>query len=409
MKNLRFFSLVITLLISFAVTSCKYVNVTEPPVNQPHNNEMLKISASGLPNMDGVMVIGDTIYVENKMVVAFTASFCGKNINNLVWSFADDGSTSTSKYPVHQYNLWAPAVTSVSVTGTDSLNVTHNGSATIKIVNSLDNLAAVVFTSITAAGNNLYSVVIAIHKDVVKNVPGSGYSYKGDITQWQTFTNVASNDENWLIVNHALVAPTNGEVGKYFVVRATLPLSTYKIGTSRPNNGVLWGTFWGEYSLPNSLMGFQLVSNGTGGAKAIPIGVTPAAILPGDIQDLITCFTPATKLTIFVNNKAPFSNIEFIRLQDSNGVFLAPIRESPVPGFPNWGMIEVPWALIPTSNNSIVYVFGPDFRSPNIYSPNMAESEFFDANYHVLKAVIISVQGNMAIQPPTPIISGLER
>lgn len=409
MKNLRFFSFVVTLVLLFAATGCKYVDINEPPVNPPATNiEMLKISASGLLNMNGVMAIGDTIYVENKMVVAFAASFGGKTISNLIWSFADDGSTSTSKYPVHQYNLLAPAVTRVSVTGTDSLSVTHSGSATIKIVNSLDNLAAVVFTSITAAGNNLYSVVMAIHKDVLKNVPGSGYSYKGDITQWQTFATVSNADANWLVVNHALVTPTQGEIGKYFVVRATLPLSTYKTATSRPDNGVLWGTFWGEYSLPNNLMGFQLVSDGSGGAKAIPIGVAPTANLPGDIQDSITCFSPvATKLTIFVNNKTPFSNIEFIRLQDSNGVFQAPILESPVPGFPNWGMIEVPWTSIPTSKNSIVFVFGPDRRSPNIYSSNMAQSVFFDPSYNVLKAVIISVQGNMAIQPP--IISGLER
>lgn len=408
MKNLRFFSFVVAMISLFAVTSCKYVDVTEPPlVNPPATNtEMLKISVSGFNN--SVVAVGDTIFVTKGTAVGFKVSFSGRTIRNLLWSFADDQSTSTSSNPIHQFNLSPPAITTVTVTGVDSLNVTRTGSVTIKIVYSLNNLLAVVPISSVSAGNGLFTTVIAINKDVVKNVPGSGYSYKGDLTQWQTFTTVASADTNWLVVGNSLVAPTQGEVGRYFVIRATIPLGTYKIGTSRPANGVLWGTFWDEYALPNNLMGFQLISNGSGGAKIVPIGAPVSNnSLPGEIQDSIACFSSSAKLQIFVNNKTPFSGIEFIRLQDSNGVFQALILESPVPNFPNWGMVEIPWSSIPTKN-SVIFVFGPDRRSPNVYSNNMSSSIFFNPNYRVLEAVIASVQGSMAVQAPQ-VTGSLER
>jgi len=405
MKNLRFFSLVITLISLFAVTSCKYVDVTEPPVVSPNNNEMLKISVSG--SNSGVVTVGDTIFVTKGTAVGFKASFNGRTIRNLVWSFADDQSTSTSINPIHQFNLSPPAVTTVTVTGVDSLNVIRTGSATIKMVYSLSNLPAVIPISSVSAGNGLFTTVIAINKDVLKNVPGSGFSYKGDITQWQTFTTVASADTNWLVVGNSLVAPTQGEVGRYFVIRSTIPLGTYKIGTSRPANGVLWGTFWGEYALPNNLMGFQLVSD-SGGAKVVPIGTSaPNNSLPGEIQDSVICFSSGAKLLIFVNKKSSFSGIEFIRLQDSNGVFQPLILESSVPNFPNWGMVEIPWSSIPTKN-SVVFVFGPDRRSPNVYSGNMSSSIFFNHNYRVLEAVIASVHGSMAVQVPR-VTGALER
>ncbi|MFA5155219.1 MAG: hypothetical protein WC453_02190 [Patescibacteria group bacterium] len=362
--------------------------------------EKIPVEPTDTPIADGQIAIkvsnlyktasgADTVETEKFLKTTYQAiAKNGVKINAWQWTFAENNYKSANDLVEFWHSLDPGAVTSVTLVGIDESGQAHTTTVYIKIVFSLDGLPGFTCISTASAANGFYNLVFIAHKKALQGVSGA-YGYSGNVTtpSW-TVKVIPPADTNFNYVNGSLVPADPGSIGKFVAIRLSLtPGNNYQLPVGRvsPSGTLNWGSFWGPF--PENK--FSLSDSGV-------VSTMPAAILPGTGGDtgpdaVIRHEIDSVGVTIYTRHLSPF-NHGFIQLQDSAGVWLAPLAESPVDNFPNWGKIKIKFADFPMLQ-ILIFRFGPDINNIAALAENMPASGYWDGIFNYLKLKIVPVLG----------------
>ncbi len=378
MKKILFLSIFVTLLLS----ACKEQVLVNPNETLIADN-VIQIRVN---NSYKVTTGQDTAYTEKNLRTIYSAmSISGVNIVAWQWEFAENNSTYSGKTVEFWHNLAPGVVTQVSLLGLDDQGSQHLAQINVKIVYSLDGLPGLMFVSSSPVGDGTYNVVFASHKKGMRGINGV-YGYTGTVNSWEIQT-VAAQDTNFNWDQGQLVPVTNGS-GKFIALRVNLYPADYEIhaGKIDPNDpsNLLWATNWGIYQNGK----FTLHSDGS---------VSPVADvdLPGDNgdegQNAIIRYTITDSSIVVFTNDFMDANTAFIQLQDSSGVWQAPILEDSVTNFSNWKKKEINFSDFPIPG-LLIFRFGLDINNPDAtLSNNMSQSSYWDNDFQYLIFKVVSV------------------
>jgi hypothetical protein len=380
MKNQFFF--LIALAIMVVASSCSKEVLPEG------DSSLIYVTT---PSQKALFSGNDTLYVEPGATIILEAHSDGPTMVGWSWTFSD-GNTANGQQIAYTATMQPPTVITMTLTTTDQGGTVYNKTIPIKAVYTLDGLAAVVVVSSNKIGNDLFSVVMAFHKNgMLYN--GNKFFYIGNVTTpaW-TRQEITPADTNWIFVNGALVAPEAGDVGKYVAVRMNLNARDYEMGVGKIVNGdEWWGNFWGAFVSNRTMIKFTLKDDGVIVPKGDG-GGDPLA-LPGKVGDeIIRAEIYGENLHIYMNNATDFNTVHpFVKSQNPNGTWVAPNPQTAVEGHPKWG-----WTRIPLDDmrigNMVTFRFGPQIGQPLAYNEAAKNSNFWDPYYKVLKIVCHKVK-----------------
>jgi len=381
MKNRGFFLIVFALVVMAAMTSCEKTDPDEG------DGSLISITT---PSQKAMFSGSDTLYVEPGAVVILEASSNGPTIAS--WSWVCDGTAKSGQQVEYVFNLQPPAISRIELIATDQTGTVYKKTIPVKAVYTLDGLAAVVVVSANKIGDNLFSLVMAFHKNgMLYN--GTQFFYIGNVTDpvWQR-KEIAPADTNWLVVIGALTAPEIGDIGKYVVVRLELTPKAYEMGVGKIVNGSeWWGNFWGAFIANRTMIKFTLKNDGT----IIPSGDggEETSVLPGKVGDqAVRAEVSGNNLIIYTYNGLPFSSLSpFIKTQYPNGIWAAPLSQQVVNGYDKWGKLEISLSQL-SIGGMLAFRYGSQLSQPMIYNEAQKNSIFWDSYYKVLKIVCRQVK-----------------
>lgn len=368
MKHLIF---LVAIIILVAMTGCQKMNPVEPPDSQtPYGPTSGAQIVARLSGGDAIEVINNSIRVELGPQVNFSAIARRPGLRQFRWYFDDNGTWQLGQNVFHAF--YTLGTTRVRLESTDSVSYVYRDTLGVNVVASLDGLPDLVWVSHSSNGNGTFNEVLALKKSVVK-FASPPYNYQGMITNppW-ILTNVQLSDTNWLLVNNNLVAPIQGDNGKYFVIRMTVSQGLIEFGAGK--SGV-----WGKYNSPYCDTSGRIMATILADGTPTPI-IVPT--LPGMIGDegsgaILRFLMKDSSVVVYMNNFSAFSSITpFVVTFDTNGVRSSPIHQSAVPGYVNWGSLEFRYSAIKNSMLEIKY--GSGFNNPTVVNPSMPQSLYWD-------------------------------
>ena len=372
----------------------------------PDPNNQIPVVAIGAPLDDGLISIkvstaagnmtksatitmaNDTASVEKNMKTSLQASVVqsGLVISTWQWTFSIDNYKTTGALVDYWFALDPGSKTMVTLIGIEPSGAAHITTKWIKSVYSLDGLPGIITVSKTALAGGMYSYVIAAHKKGMAGIKGN-YGYTGSVTSptW-TVTPIAVVDTNYNYINGALVPAPAGDVGKYVAARIILYPAAYRIvfGRIDKTGSLIFAKPWGWFPDGN----FNVSQNGdlTGVAVVNLPGVSGdegiGAVVRKDIL--------ASSVVVYTKHASVFTK-GFAQLQNADGTWQAPLAETAVSGFPNWGKVEILYSAFPISQ-VLTFRFGSNIDSPGILDA-MYTSGYWDNMLQVLTMKIVVVTG----------------
>lgn len=311
------------------------------------------------------------------------------------WTFHDDGATSSSQNPSHQFRSAIGSITTITLVGVDDHYISHLVTDTVQIVWTLDGQPGLVYVSSTAAGGGVYNIILAAHKEATRSIPGSQYAFTGDVTSPRWINQVIAPGDTNYNFNGSLVAAASGDIGKFVAVRFSAGPGDYQFAFGKISGGTLvWVPLWGSYATDSTTNSVFLTVSATGVVtKTVPVSVpgnsgdqgnNPAVRL--DIKD--------TSVVVYVNNFTAAAS-PWVQLQDSSGAWRSRIAEVTVTGFPNWGKVEVPFRQFPIAG-VLVMRYGLD-ATPTVALNLMAVSRYYDSLFQYLRIQVVNVLGKHGV------------
>lgn len=379
-KRTVFMPMAITLALAFFMFGCEKQSYHELGDNENSPEIRMKVGQK-------VVGINDTLLVERGVSVSFLAISNGPNIVTWQWTFADGSAFGPNTSHTFRGDYFS--VTEVRLIGVADDDQTYQRILQVKILPALDGLPAVKEISSTPLGGGIFRIVMAANKAAMKTK--GDFFYIGDVTatDWVA-TLIPAVDTNFYVISNALVLPTNAaEIAKFVAVRMILTPGKYQMGVGRIFGGnQYWGIYWGAFVNPSNptLIKFEVDINGhiIDDANAVVVN------LPGTSGDqganaVIRTNQKTDSLILYINNEAPFSGLSpFIVLQDSVGNWSAPLLETPVAGFDNWGMRKIAYTDMPM-NYELVFKAGSNSANPTIFNSNQSLSSYWDPYFGVEK------------------------
>jgi hypothetical protein len=391
MKKCLYF---LTIFIAILVIGCERQNPVEsatPSTSGSSSGILLKVNGSTL---------ADSTVMENRTQIIFVLqiNFAYKSVTT---TFSDDGTVLNGILIQHAFKSGIPS-TSIKIVAIDQANVSHQKIYKFGLVASVS-IPSVVWVSKTAVGDGTYKETFLFLKEIMQDYKGP---YASIGLNGSFASNVLFTDDNKIYSNGVIIDPPSGQVGNYVMGQVIdTPNSSFDGGVGRidPVNGLNWIAFDGPFASGNHI---KYHTSATG--DVTPGGAAVANLLPGDIGDTgpnpVTRYgvLDSTRITILVNNFAPWvSGSSFILPQNPDGLFATPVVQAAVPGYANWGKLDILASNIP-ANGKLVYNFGNLITSPFTFNPNASSSLFFSPAEGVLKVIIqrkIGLNKSSAGQP----------
>ncbi len=373
MKSSRkFFILTIVMAIFAMATGCQYI---ESPVEAipPSGGQTLMLKVNGQP-----LAVGDTLKLEKGVTAIFQISL--PRLKTATTTFHDNGVVLAGAIISHTFSVNA-SFTSFTIVATDSSNAVHERTVFVSLGFN-QNLPMYYAFGKNQVGSK-WEYKLLFLKTPLDAYPGA-YGYVGNVTDPSWINHpVNPADTNKVFSNGQVSDAPSGERGLYVMVQLP-PLSpgNYTIAFYK-------GNIWGPYGDSNKVK-FSISDNG----DLTWSGQTTTPVLPGDIGDWSVRFglMDSTKITIFVNNAAAFSQPYFIRLQNAAGVFQAPINQTPVANAGDWGKIEISGGIFPASGTiKLSFNYGSNINSPLVFNTKANESTFYYPPERVIKVIIQKV------------------
>jgi len=378
MRNASLF-LITGLMMALIFSSCQKLEYVEPIADN-----------SGISlKMAGALVVGDTITVQMRTMVAFKVETTFTATSMQV-EFEGGGSI----IPINGYfeqNWTETGLTWLTITAIDQNQQPHVKTYQVKVLAYLQE--PVEFVSVTpVSGTNFFNVRIALSKHGLPLGPGV-IAYTGSVTNppWSTVY-FQSADTNYRLEANNLIPATGSQVGNWLGLPLQLLPGNYELGVGRMNAGnLIWGDFMGSAFVGagnSTLIKFTLTVNGEiiSGANTL--------LMPGNIGDTgdnpVVRFSenPDGSWVLYVNNSVDFYSMPhpFVKFLSENGTWNTPVNQSSVTDFPNWGKIILS-APIP---EMLQYQFGSNNQAPDYVNSNMSYSGHWNAQTGTLETILVS-------------------
>lgn len=340
----------------------------------------IKVSPGGISLLKSGSLASDTIATEKFLKTTYQAiASTGVTIVSWQWTFAENNAKATSATIDFWHSLDPGAKTSVTLIGVEANGTAHTATVWVKIVYSLDGMPGFILVSKTAITGGSYSYVFAAHKKGMQGVKGS-YGYTGTVTSptW-TIKPIAPADTNFNYVGNALMAASAGDVGKYVAIRVILCPGEYEIHAGHIDTAgkLIWGNFWSFH------VDGKFTSTANGDLTGIVTVGVPGVSGDEGANAVVRKDILATSVIVYTKYTAAFTK-GFIQLQNADGTWRPVIAQTGVTGFPNWGKVEIPYTSFPTPE-ILVFRFGANIDTSNVFSPNMSSSGYWDATLQVLR------------------------
>lgn len=402
------------LVLLIGLFACEKVDIPESAPQLPSGDTEIDFNIEGLKS--GMFETG--IYTERGTVMILSANANGLPIVNWYWNIVDGPNVYTQlegQKINFKFESLPGADCHIELVGvtTDS---SYTAYVTVNVVYNFDMTPLVVMRKSWYAGSNNYRVDFCIPKNLLKYIETGGpgtYWYAGSWNNWDPI-NISVADTNInLSSSLAIVDPPNGDMGKYYLLKFTLPVGTYYFGTGKldVNGSAIWTSFVGEplseWVDPNdqARIGFKVTSSGV-----IPIN-PGAASMPGEFGDegefpILRFDFFETNFTLYVNNFKGWTNQRYVQQRNSDFSWKNDEIQSAVPDFPDWGKVEINYDE--GQNGSLFCLrYGDDKDYSSVYNPNSPNSIYWDGwNKHlsfILKDINIlnfkSSSGEDLIQP----------
>ncbi len=349
-------------------------------IGKPLNDGLvsIKVTPGGVTLKSGT--VSDTVSTEKWLKTTYQAiAATNLTIASWQWSFAENNAKATGATIDFWHGLDPGAKTSVTLIGVEANGTAHTATVWVRIVYSLDGMPGFIMVSKTAITGGSFNYVFAAHKKGMQGVKGT-YGYTGTVTSptWQVVP-IAAADTNFNYVNGVLVPASVGDVGKYVAVRTILYPGEYEIHAGHIDTAgkLVWGNFWSFYKDGK----FTVATNGDL-SGLITTGVPGISGDPG-VNSIVRKDILATSVIVYTKYATAFTK-GFIQLQNADGTWRAPIAEVAVTGYPNWGKVEIPYTSFPTPE-ILVFRFGANIDTPNVFSADMPLSTYWDTMFQVLR------------------------
>ncbi|MDD2680877.1 MAG: hypothetical protein PHE20_02100 [Patescibacteria group bacterium] len=359
------------LLIIVIFSSCEKLDYIDPTPVPVESGITLKTT--------GAIVSGDTVSIEVQRVGIFKIDY-SFTMTAVTVTFPDNSTVSVTPEGYFEKKWTQVGLTWLKITAVDNAGQVHERTYQVKVLVLFSD--PVRFLSVTPVANsNFFKVRIALSKNGM--IPGAyPFAFVGSVNgpTWP-LVYFAVTDTNYRIENNVVYPMPTGQVGSWVSTELTLLPGYYEMGIGKvKNNQLTWGDFLGSTFVSETnttMVQFTLLPNGT------IAGNSSSLLTPGNIGDDLVSFSENTNgsWNVFLNNGVVFNSLPspFLKSLLPTEVWGAPIAQSYVDGFPNWGQVLVSTPL----PEHMLFQFGPNMQAPNYVTP-MAGSDYYDSRYGYL-------------------------
>lgn len=248
-----------------------------------------------------------------------------------------------------------------------STGVAVNKSFTVNVVDDISKVDPVIMKSVSFA-NGKTNVFFLFSRERLRHATDSTLYYIGNMTDWKSVRVYYKS----YVLNEKGEAVKVNDVGKF--IGFTLSLSDANHEMALVHSQTIWTDFTGSAYVEKANPGKLKFSTKAGAIT--PLGDSYVSDLPGKAGDAYFRFSQSVgKVDLYFKLDGDYTANAFYAYQLANGQFSQPVLLFPVDGKPGWGRAELLEAQY--VGRVISFRFGPDYKSPTVFSENMKKSGYF--------------------------------